>query len=141
MEIKSTNAASGYTARGTKIVKSQNEMDKDAFLRILTAELSNQNPDSVKDSSQYVAQMAQFAALEQMTNLNSTMSFMGASSLIGKNVGLNLADENGKQYSGEVKGVTKDGGEITVFVEVERKDKKYILDFSYKDIIDVYQAG
>lgn len=138
MEVNSTNSVSGYTNRGTKIVESKNEMDKDAFLRILTAELSNQNPDSVKDSSEYVAQMAQFAALEQMTNLNSTMSFMGASSLIGRIVGLNLADETGMQYYGEVKSVTKNGGNINVLVEVNNNGKTSLMNFSYKDIIDIY---
>lgn len=138
MEINSANSLLGTTSRGTKIVKSNGEMDKNAFLRILTAELSNQNPDNAKDSTEYVAQMAQFAGLEQMTNLNSTMSFMGASSLVGKYVGLNVADEHGNRYSGAVKGAAKDGGDIILLVEVEKNNKKQIMEFPYKDVSEVY---
>ncbi|MCM8710975.1 hypothetical protein M2651_08045 [Clostridium sp. SYSU_GA19001] len=138
MAVNSTSLATATTDRGTKIVRSTNEMDKNAFLRILTAELSNQNPENATDSTQYVAQMAQFAALEQMTNLNSTMSFMGASALIGKTVGLNTVDETGNQYIGIVKGATKDGGEIILSVEIEKNNTKQLMEFSYKDVLDVY---
>ena len=63
------------TSRGTTIVKKGQEMDQNSFLKILSAELTNQDPTTAKDGTEFVAQMAQFASLEQMTNLNSTMAF------------------------------------------------------------------
>jgi flagellar basal-body rod modification protein FlgD len=140
MAIDSVNSASRATERGTQIVKKGNEMDKNAFLRILTAELSNQNPDNAKDSTQYVAQMAQFAALEQMTNLNSTMSLTGATSLIGKEVQLNSLDKMGQLYSGTVKGVVKDGSTIIVNVEVKENGKKVMKEFPYADVWGISEA-
>lgn len=49
------------------------ELGKDAFLQLLVAQLRYQNPLNPQDSSAFVAQLAQFSALEQMYNLNNTM--------------------------------------------------------------------
>jgi flagellar basal-body rod modification protein FlgD len=141
MAIDAVGSSARATERGTLIVKKGNEMDKNAFLRILTAELSNQNPDNAKDSTQYVAQLAQFASLEQMTNLNSTMSFAGASSMIGSEVKLNSLDSEGMQYKGLVKSVSKkDGGSIVLGVEVEKNGNKSIKEFLYSEVAEVGQS-
>jgi flagellar basal-body rod modification protein FlgD len=95
------------TSRGTKIVQSGSEMDKNAFLRILTAELSNQDPENAKDSTAYVAQMAQFASIEQMTNLNANLTMSAANSMIGKGVVLKTLDSSGNQYCGILKTETQ----------------------------------
>ena len=109
------------TDRGTKIVKAGEDMDKDAFLRILSAELSNQDPENSKDGTEYVSQMAQFTSLEQMANLNSTMRLSGANGLIGQTVTLNKADSDGKAYSGVVESVSKSGSSVKVSVLVGTK--------------------
>lgn len=132
----------GATRNGTRIVKKGQEMDKNAFLRILTAELTNQDPMNTKDSTAYVSQLAQFSSLEQMANLNNTMSFNSAGNLVGKTVALNSYDDWGHQYGGIVKNVTKNGDEMKLTVNVP----KYIGDeivnyedkeFDLKDLSDV----
>ena len=131
------------TSRGTPIRKPGQELDKNAFLRILSAELSNQDPMNAKDGTEFVSQMAQFSSLEQMANLNGTMRFMGASSLIGKAVMLNRADEKGNLYMGKVTGVSKDGDNIKINVVVgEAKNDKgetvaVIKQFNIEDIIEL----
>lgn len=131
------------TARGTKIVKAGQDMDRNAFLRILSAELSNQDPQNAKDGTEYVAQMAQFAGLEQMANLNSTMRVTSANGLIGKIVSLRKLDDNGKLYSGEVKDIIKDGDSVKVDVAVgKEKDKDgnivdTIKEFAIEDVIGI----
>ncbi|MBV7272214.1 flagellar hook capping protein [Clostridiaceae bacterium UIB06] len=109
------------TTRGTKIVKAGEDMDKDAFLKILSAELSNQDPENSKDGTEYVSQMAQFTSLEQMANLNSTMRLSGANNLIGQTVTLNKADSDGKAYSGVVESVAKSGSAVKISVSVGTK--------------------
>ena len=48
------------------------ELDRDAFLRLLTTQLSNQDPLNPTEDREFIAQMAQFSSLEQMQNLNDT---------------------------------------------------------------------
>jgi flagellar basal-body rod modification protein FlgD len=50
------------------------EMDKDAFLELMIAQLKNQDPLDPMDGTEYAAQLAQFTSLEQLTNLNTSMT-------------------------------------------------------------------
>ncbi|KAJ49915.1 flagellar basal-body rod modification protein FlgD [Clostridium tetanomorphum] len=134
------------TARGTRIVQPGEGMDKNAFLRILSAELSHQDPTNAKDGTEFVSQMAQFAGLEQMANLNTNIRFVGASSLIGKSVMLNRVNENGNLYVGKVTGVSKDSEAITLNVAVgQEKDEDgnmvpIIKKFRMEDVIELVNS-
>jgi len=125
------------TNRGTRIVKPGQEMDKNSFLRILSAELSNQDPTKSQDGTAFVAQMAQFAGLEQMTNLNSTMAFSNASSLVGKTVAFSSYDEKGVQYGGTVKAVYKDSGTTNLSVQLPDGSMKNFPADSISDVLDI----
>ena len=125
------------TDRGTRIVKKGEEMDQNSFLKILAAELKNQDPSSAKDGTEFVAQMAQFASLQQMTNLNSTIAFSNSSSLVGKMAAFSSYDEKGMQYGGIVKAVYKEAG--ATFFAVQLADGS-IKDFpadTLSDVLDV----
>lgn len=134
---ESAKITEGATVRGTKINKAGEDMDKNAFLKILAAELSNQDPENTKDSTQYVAQMAQFTSIEQMSNLNNNLSFTGATSLIGKVVLLNQKDSYGNQFGGLVKSVVKDSGVVKVNVEVEENGEPVTKAFPLDNVITV----
>lgn len=125
-DVNKTNDSNATkTSRGTRIVKKGQDMDKNAFFKILAAELSNQDPSNAKDGTEYVSQMAQFSSLEQMVNLNTTMKLTGANNLIGKTVNLNKLDPNGKFYSGLVSSVVKSGDTVQLNVLVgTKKDEK-----------------
>ena len=78
-----------------------NELGKDAFLKLLIAELSNQDPLNPMSDREFIAQMAQFSSLEQMTNLNKTLESMAkldtysAVNYVGKTVLFEYEDEDG----------------------------------------------
>ncbi|KEI02080.1 flagellar hook assembly protein FlgD [Clostridium botulinum] len=141
-KVEKVNHYNKATNRGTKIVKKGQEMDKNAFLKILTAELTNQDPMNAKDSTQYISQLAQFSGLEQMANLNSTMSFNSAGSMVGKTVALSSYDDYGRQYGGTVTNVRKDGDDIILNVNVAKYKGNELIgredkEFNYKDVSDV----
>ena len=137
------NSYSGARAtdRGTRIVKSGEEMDKNAFLTILAAELSNMDPMGNNDSTQYVTQMAQFASMEQMTNLNTTMSNYANNSLVGKGVTLKGTDSQGVNYTGIVKAVTSTSSKTTVSVEVNENGSNTYKDFDISDVLTVLDVA
>lgn len=140
--------SSTKTNRGTKIIKAGQELDKNAFLQILAAELTNQDPLSGgKDGTEYVAQMAQFANLEQMSNLNASMKFSGASALIGKTVMINSLNDKGDYHVGTVTGISKDGSAVRVNVNVGKikledgTEVDDIRQFMYDSVIEVIETS
>lgn len=55
-----------------KLIKNQ-EMGQDAFLKLLMAEMENQDPLNPMDSKDTVAQMAQFSTVEQLTKVSESV--------------------------------------------------------------------
>jgi len=103
--ISSSVGASGYTlqAEGKQI----GQLGKDDFLRLLIAQLQNQDPMNPMNDTEFVGQMAQFTALERMQALDEQMAILlqveqlgQANGLIGKQV-----EATGGQDGGTIKGV------------------------------------
>jgi flagellar basal-body rod modification protein FlgD len=61
-----------------------NDLDKNAFLSLLITQLRHQDPLNPMDDREFISQMAQFSALEQMQNLNSTFGRFQAFSMMGQ---------------------------------------------------------
>jgi flagellar basal-body rod modification protein FlgD len=84
--------------------------DKDMFLQLLVAQMKYQDPMNPTDSGEFLAQSAQFTALEKMQEVAdqtaqlvaSQMAF-GASSLVGRTV--SWMTPEGMSQSGTVGGV------------------------------------
>ena len=148
-----TYDAAAYEASQTKEVKANDDLDKNAFLQLLVTQLKNQDPLDPQDNSSYIAELAQFSSLEQMTNVVKNLEDLGKvvnnidtsvlvgqlSSMIGKQVDwvntINEADAEGNPTSrqenmtGIVTGVTIVEGNPSIVVEDE-DGEKYMVDIS-----------
>ena len=88
-----------------------NELGKDDFLKLLITQLQNQDPTDPMENQEFIAQMAQFCSLVQMTNMSSSFAKMAsfinsqeATNTLGKTVELNVGDTTTR---GIVEGATR----------------------------------
>jgi len=99
--IDNSNAASSVLDQYSNTTKNAeapktNEMGQDEFLKLMIAELNNQNPLDPQDNGEFIAQLAQFSTVEGLDKLNNTTEGMSdgmrssqalqASSLVGQSV-------------------------------------------------------
>ncbi|BCV20814.1 flagellar hook capping FlgD N-terminal domain-containing protein [Moorella sp. Hama-1] len=123
MNVGGVTAAASQAATGTTTTVPNKGLGKDDFLKLLAAQLENQDPLSPMSNTDFIAQMAQFSALEQMNNLNDSFNrvqqelqaalALQAVSLIGKEV---TATVNEQTLQGTVEKVNLagDGAVLTV---------------------------
>ena len=97
------------TAKGSTN-RMNDALDKDAFLQLLVTQMQYQDPLDPQDNSEYVAQLAQFSSLEQMTNVyksveevSQLVSNIDTSVLVGQ-----LSSMIGKDIAWETEAVQTD---------------------------------
>lgn len=110
-QVRAQAASFNQTLTGTRTAGS--DLGKDEFLKILITQLTNQDPTEPMEDREFIAQMAQFSTLEQMTNLSSEFERLAgllqsgqAVSVLGKTVDIVLGNST---VTGKVEEVT--GGE------------------------------
>lgn len=133
-------------AAKTSEQRKNDALGKDAFLKLLVTQMKYQDPLDPQDNSEYLSQLAQFSALEQMTNvskglenvskivdnINSSVLVGQLSSMIGQPVqwqtevkdsdGKVIKDKDGKPttktYEGKIIGVSISDGQPSVIADV-----------------------
>ncbi|HEV7941335.1 MAG TPA: flagellar hook capping FlgD N-terminal domain-containing protein [Solirubrobacteraceae bacterium] len=91
------------------------ELGQEGFLKLMVAQLQEQNPMEPGNSNEYVNELATFTQMEQITNLASTSELSGAVQLIGHEV--SYTSPLGKLEKGTVEGVQRTTSGITVTID------------------------
>ncbi len=99
-------AASQKNAPANASRNSAGNVDYQSFLKLLVAEMKNQDPTKPMDSTQYVAQLAQFSQVEQSIQVNTKLNQLlqvsavsQAGSIIGRTVTAADGETTGKVAS------------------------------------------
>ena len=118
-QVSSSYTSSAYD---TTSKADQGSLDKNGFLKMLTAQMANQDPTSGQDPNQYFQTISQMTTVEQLTNLaTSTTAALSrqkdanATGLIGKTV--TYPGSDGTPVTGTVESVqlsAKNGPSLTV---------------------------
>jgi len=113
------------------------KLDKDAFMKLMLAQMKNQDPTNPLKSHEMAAQLAQFSGLEQMQNTNTTLNEM----LKGQkpNEGFQALNFIGKAVAGDSSKVTRLKGdkehEFTFDLPADAKDVDIKIRSSDGDIV------
>lgn len=140
MDISSIYGSTAATPAATGTRSTNNELDKDAFLKILVTQLSNQDPLSPMEDKDFIAQLAQFSSLEELQTLNTGSTFSQASSLVGKNIYTTVTNADGvkTEVYGKVTSAMTNGGKPFIEVNgsyVPYDEKIVVYDYSNKTIL------
>ena len=113
-----------HTTQSDPVSKTQ--VDYQSFLKLLVAQMKNQDPTNPMDSTQYMAQLAAFSQVEQSVQMNTKLDQMlqsstleQAASIIGRTVTSADGETTGKVaevrlISNGIVAVLEGGKEITV---------------------------
>jgi flagellar basal-body rod modification protein FlgD len=86
-----SNSASNNTPAATPRT---DNLGRDAFLRLLTTQLAHQDPVQPQADSEFIAQLATFSSLEQLTGMRETLD------AIAKAFGVGTTDGTGTDDTG-----------------------------------------
>ena len=113
----STAATTAATQTGKASAKTSLNMDD--FLKLMVAQLQNQDMNNTADTSQYTTQMAQFSMVQALTDLTELTKTTYSLSMIGKEVTLAETKSDGSLnvITGTVEGVNLYNGDAQIIVD------------------------
>ena len=117
MQVNSVASSATTTASGSTTDTTANPastLSQADFLKLLVAQMQNQDPMNPQSDTDMAAQMAQFSSLTESTNMSNSLSMMQANSLVGSTV--NLQIDSNTTASGVVQGVVMTNGSPEVIV-------------------------
>lgn len=114
-------------------------MDKDAFLQLLVAQMKYQDPLEPTSNTEFISQYAQFSQVEQMQNMAGSMDLTRASALVGQEVYIKTTTSAGetKYVQGKVDYVVYENGKAYLSID----ESLYSLDDLDSVVDKEYQAA
>jgi len=111
-DTSTVQSATSAAATTPSTASTKNVMGKDEFLKMLFAQLKNQDPLNPMDSTAFTAQLAQFSSLEQLQNINTQLSsFTKQQQSLGSTQAVNLI---GREVLAEGDAIQADGKPVDV---------------------------
>lgn len=98
---------------------SSSDMDKDAFLQLLVAQMKYQDPLEPTSNTEYISQYAQFSQVESMQNMAASVDLQRASSLVGEEVYIKTTTSSGETsyVQGKVDYVVYENGKAYLSID------------------------
>jgi flagellar basal-body rod modification protein FlgD len=128
---KGTSIFSARTPKKPGEGQNSADLGKDDFMKLMMAQLKHQDPMKPMDDQAFIAQVAQFNSLDQMTKLNETITAMfgaqqlaEASGMIGKFVA--AIDAEGEDVTGTVTAVSVEKGVAKLHIGNTKIDLKQV---------------
>jgi len=140
MTITGVTDVSNQTS--TQKTQINNVMGKDDFLKLLVAQLQNQDPLNPADSTAFTAQLAQFSSLEQLQNINDSLDSFKSSQATTNSI--QSADFIGKTVTatGNSFGVNDGQADPLHFNLTNNADSVYLQIYDkYGNFVSDIQAG
>ncbi|MCG3210060.1 MAG: hypothetical protein FOGNACKC_03689 [Anaerolineae bacterium] len=127
MSVSGVSAANSTTktTSGASHATASQDLGQDAFMQLLLAQLRNQDPLEPMKDSDFIAQLAQFNSLNEMTKMSQNIDELvkaqalgQGAALIGKTVrGLG---SDGQTLTGVVTGLQISGGNVVLDISGQR---------------------
>ena len=120
MSIDAINAyATTTAATSTSSTTSKSSaLDMDDFLKLMVAQLQNQDMNNSVDNTEFAAQMAQYSMVQALSDMREQSQTAYSVSLIGKDVSLSESNDDGSVsvITGTVEGVNLQNGDAEIIV-------------------------
>ena len=117
MQVNSTTQTSSTTTSTT--TASAPTVDYNAFLRLLVAQMKNQDPTKPTDSTEFLSQLASFSNVEQAVQMNNKLNALLTNSALSQAdgiIGRTLPSADGT-ISGKVNSVTLQSGGLVALLD------------------------
>lgn len=130
MQITSAQSVSAQQALSGQGNTTNKELDRDAFLKLLTTQMQAQDPLNPMDNTEFVSQLSQFTSLERLESISQSMNTLAMStssntsaqmvSFIGKQIAISRPDitlgEDGAHTPTEIE-LAADVSEVTISIK------------------------
>jgi len=134
---KVADASTDIPTSATPVRNSKKALGQEDFLKLLTVQLTKQDPMKPMEDTAFIAQMAQFTSLEQSNTLVKEMGYLradmqmyAAGGMLGREVTVSTADGD---VTGAVDSITADS--TSVYVNIGG------VKYPYSAVIGMKPAG
>ena len=121
--------SAGAAGSGTSKTAGKSELGMDDFIKLMVAQMSNQDMNNPMDNTQFLTQMAQFSMIQAISDMQNTSLTSYSVGLVGKEVTVATTNSDGtlNSVTGLVEEVHLFNGKAKVVVEGAQYDLSSVM--------------